>query len=68
MKRIFLFFPKQRQKDVAITNASKKKAKENLNSSGSNQQTSTASTQFTTNKDPSTAFPTQEELSYQSSA
>ena len=53
MKRIFLFFPKQRQKDVAITNAGKKKAKENLNSSGP------------TNK---VGFPTKEELGYQSSA
>ena len=38
-----------------------KKAKKNLNSSEPDQQTSTASTQITTNKDPSTGFPTQEE-------
>ena len=37
----------------------KEKAKENLNSFESDQQTSTASTQITTNKDPSTGFPTQ---------
>ena len=43
------------------TNAGKKNAKENLNSSESDQQTSTAPTQITTNNDPSTGFPTQEE-------
>ena len=38
-----------------------KKAKENLNSSEFGQQTSTASTHITTNKDPSTGVPTQKE-------
>ena len=38
-----------------------KKAKENLNSSEFDQQTSTASTHITTNKDPSTGFPTPKE-------
>ena len=37
----------------------KEKPKENLNSFESDQQTSTASTQIKTNKDPSTDFPTQ---------
>ena len=37
-----------------------KKAKENLNWYESDQQTSTASTQITTYKDPSTGFPRQE--------
>ena len=45
-----------------------KKDKENLNSSESYQQTSTVSTQITTNKDPSTGLPTQEESSNQYSA
>ena len=37
-----------------------KKAKENLNSSESDQQNSTSSTQIMTKKDPFTGFPTQE--------
>ena len=45
----------------------KKNARENLNSSESDRQT-TASTQITTNKDPSTGFPTQEESGNQCSA
>ena len=46
----------------------KKKAKENLNSSESDQQTSIASSQIKTNKDPSTGFLTQEESGNQCSA
>ena len=43
-------------------------AKENLNSSESDQQISTASTQIMTNKDHTTGFPIQEESGNQSSA
>ena len=46
----------------------KKNARGNLNSSESDRQTSTASTQITTDKDPSTGFPTQEESGNQCSA
>ena len=49
-KEYFSFFPKQRWKDVPTTNAGEKKAKENLNLPASDQQTSTAFTQITTNK------------------
>ena len=45
----------------------KKKSKENLNFSASDEQT-TASTQIATNKDPSAGFPTQEESGNQCSA
>ena len=45
-----------------------KKAKEILNSSKSDQQSSTAFTQTTANEDPSMGFPTQEESGSQCSA
>ena len=41
----------------------KKKSKENLNWSESDQQTSTAFPKITTNKDPSTGFATQQKSS-----
>ena len=59
-KNIFLF-SKTKIKRCCYYKCWLKKAKENMNSSESDQQACTASTQITTNKDPSTGFPTQEE-------
>ena len=66
-KEYFSFF-QDKDKKLSLLRMLVKKAKENLNSSESDQQNSTASTQIMTNKDPSTGFPTQEESGNQCSA
>ena len=50
------FFFQNKNKKVSLLQMLVKKAKENLNSSESDQQTSTASIQITRNKNPSTGF------------
>ena len=59
-REYFSFFQKE-DKKMSLLRILVKKAKENLNSSEFGQQTSTASTHITTNKDPSTGVPTQKE-------
>ena len=66
-KEYFSFF-QDKDKKLLLLRMLVKKAKENLNSSESDQQNSTAFTQIMTNKDPSTGFPTQEESGNQCSA
>ena len=61
VRREYFSFFQNEYKKMSLLRILVKKAKENLNSSEFDQQTSTASTHITTNKDPSTGFPTPKE-------